>query len=230
MKLNIPDKEWVLFKSVLQEGRDYVKSRHFKEIKESLNDHCTFNNIDALIWNPKLCPWIVKEEALPEDIFEFKGVRAKPCQCPGPDEGGGSCVYRSKFKRGLIICTHPSNKSPGPESEKGMISVYDDLPPMFESVLIYGYCDIYLLGKYQIYQARRFSHTTGEAEWFWLNTRDEKVAKVTHWMELPSEPNKPCEHGCIDIVTGAFIPYKSFGDKHCRDCGAKLEDGLRQDR
>ena len=61
MKLNIPDKEWVLFKSVLQEGRDYVKSRHFKEIKENLNDHITFNDIDALIWNPKLCPWIVKE-------------------------------------------------------------------------------------------------------------------------------------------------------------------------
>ena len=58
MKLDIPDKEWVLFRSILMEGRDYVKSLHFKAIKKNINDHVTFNNIDALIWQPEHCPWI----------------------------------------------------------------------------------------------------------------------------------------------------------------------------
>ena len=118
-----------------------------------------------------------------------------------------------------------------PECEQGMIFVKDTLPPMFKSVLVYGYCDRYLLGKYQIYQARRFSHEANGEGWYWLTTRDESLTGITHWMELPSKPNKPpepeCQHGRWKIVGigGGSCPGKSFEpykDKHCRDCGEKL--------
>jgi hypothetical protein len=56
MKLDIPEEEWVFFKSVLGEGCNYIKSLHMKHI--NLDEHVTLNNICALVWMPEHCPWI----------------------------------------------------------------------------------------------------------------------------------------------------------------------------
>ncbi|KKL16955.1 hypothetical protein LCGC14_2490410 [marine sediment metagenome] len=119
-----------------------------------------------------------------------------PCRCP-INHIVGACGTECGFLGKDGVCTHPSNKAPG--SGKGMISVKDDLPPMFTDVLVRGYCGRYLLGKHQIYQARRFCHDLGEdSDWYWLNTRDEKVTDVTHWGALPSEPEAKCKKGIMD--------------------------------
>ncbi len=41
-----------------------------------------------------------------------------------------------------------------------------------------------------------------------------------HPSNKPPEPE--CDHGCRDIKTGRFVPYKDFGDRHCRGCGDRL--------
>ena len=77
------------------------------------------------------------------------------------------------------------------------ISINTSLPIMFKCVLVYGYCDRYLLGRYQIYQVRRWSGLNSpyeEEHWSWLNTRDELVTGITHWMELIEKPELVCEH------------------------------------